>query len=378
MKLVKLLLLFILILSGCSKENNKINVCKFDAPKSTRVSFVGVGDNLIHGSINTSSHKEDGSYDFSTIYENIVDDVQSKDIAFINQETPIGGESLGISGYPMFNSPTKLIENIHDVGFNLVNLATNHALDRSEKAIINELESFKKYPDMIFDGVYTSQEAFDTIPTFEMKGITFSFLAYTYGTNGIQAPHSYNVSYLNEDQIRKDVKIAKEISDVIIVSAHWGSENSFTVSSSQKKYAQLFADLGVDVVIGTHPHVLQPIEWVKGVNGNETLVAYSLGNFLGGMLGVNNAVSGMIQFDFVKRNNEITIENISWLPLFIHFERYGNDIVDDRNNYKIYKVSEYTDELAKKHALNGYNGQKVSLEYIHSITNKIIDSDYLE
>ncbi len=378
MKVIKLFLLLIFILSGCNKTNVENNVCKFDAPRITKVSFVGVGDNLFHGSINQSSRLEDGSYDYSNIYENIVNDVQSKDIAFINQETPIGGESLGITGYPMFNSPTKIIENIYDAGFNLVNLATNHSLDRYEKGIINELKEFKKYEDIVVDGVYTSQEEFDTIPVFEKKGITFSFLSYTYSTNGIKAPNSFNVSYLNEEQIKKDVKKAKEISDVIIVSAHWGSENSFTVSSYQKKYAKLFADLGVDVVIGTHPHVLQPIEWVTGINGNETLVAYSLGNFLGGMLGVDNAISGMIQFDFVKTDENIKIENISWEPLFIHFERYGNDIVDDRNNYKIYHVSEYTDELAKKHALNGYNGQVVSLDYIDSITKKIIDSDYLE
>lgn len=381
MKYLKLLLLFFILLNGCnSKENDeqKINVCKFDAPRLTRVSFVGVGDNLFHGSINRSSQDGNGNYDYSSIYENIVSDVHSKDIAFINQETPIGGQLLGITGYPMFNSPTEIIQNIYDAGFNLVNLATNHSLDRYEKGIINELNEFDKYDDITVDGVYRSQEEFDTIPTFEMKGITFSFLSYTYSTNGIKAPNTYNVSYLDEEQIKKDVKKAKGISDVIIVSAHWGSENSFTVSSYQKRYAKLFADLGVDVVIGTHPHVLQPIEWVKGVNGNETLVAYSLGNFLGGMLGVDNAISGMIQFDFVKRDGEITIENIAWEPLFIHFERYGNDIVDDRNNYKIYKVSEYNNELAKKHALNGYNGQKVSIEYINSITKKIIDSNYLE
>lgn len=381
MRNFKLLLLVFILLSGCnSKENNeqKINVCKFDAPRLTKVSFVGVGDNLFHGSINESSKLDDGSYDYSTIYEDIVFDVQSKDIAFINQETPIGGKSLGITGYPMFNSPYEIIQNIYDAGFNLVNLATNHSLDRYEKGIINELNEFDKFDDITVDGVYRSQEEFDTIPTFEMKGITFSFLSYTYSTNGIKSNYSYSVSYLNEEQIKKDVKKAKEISDVIIVSAHWGSENSFTVTSYQKKYAKLFADLGVDVVIGTHPHVLQPIEWVKGVNGNDTLVAYSLGNFLGGMLGVDNAISGMIQFDFVKRDDEITIENINWEPLFIHFERYGSDIVDDRHNYKIYHVSDYTDELANKHALNGYNGQSVSLEYINSITKKIIDSDYLE
>ena len=377
MKVIQLFLVLIL-LSGCNKANIESKVCRFDAPRRTKVSFVGVGDNLIHGSINSSSHLEDGTYDFTNIYEYVADDIQNSDIAFINQETPIGGVALGISGYPMFNTPLEMVKNLHDVGFDLVNLASNHSLDRFEKGIVNELNEFDKFEDMVVDGVYRSQEEFDSIPIFEKKGIKFSLLSYTYGTNGIEAPKSYHVSYFNEEQIKKDVKKAKEISDVIIVSAHWGEENSFSSSSYQKRYAKLFADLEVDVVIGTHPHVIQPIEWVKGKNGNKTLVVYSLGNFIGGMLGVNNAISGMIQFDFVKMDGNITVENVSWEPLFIHFEQFGQDIVDDRNNYKVYHVSEYSNELAKKHALNGYDGQVVSLDYINSITKKVIDSDYLE
>lgn len=377
MKVIQLFLVLIL-LSGCNKANIESKVCRFDAPRRTKVSFVGVGDNLIHGSINSSSRLEDGTYDFTSIYEYVTDDIQNSDIAFINQETPIGGVALGISGYPMFNTPLEMVKNLHDVGFDLVNLASNHSLDRFEKGIVNELNEFDKFKDMVVDGVYRSQEEFDSIPIFEKKGIKFSLLSYTYGTNGIEAPKSYHVSYFNEEQIKKDVKKAKEISDVIIVSAHWGEENSFSSSSYQKRYAKLFADLEVDVVIGTHPHVIQPIEWVQGKNGNKTLVVYSLGNFIGGMLGVNNAISGMIQFDFVKIDGNITVENVSWEPLFIHFEQFGQDIVDDRNNYKVYHVSEYSNELAKKHALNGYDGQVVSLDYINSITKKVIDSDYLE
>lgn len=373
-----LLILCFLLFSGCSKENNEIKVCKFEAPRITKVSFVGVGDNLIHGSINSSSRLEDGSYDFTNIYEFVKEDVQNSDLSFINQETPLGGVSLGISGYPMFNTPIEMVKNLHDVGFDIVNLASNHSLDRYEKGIINERNEFDRFDDMIVDGVYRSQEEFDTIPVYEKKGIRFSFLSYTYGTNGIEAPNSYNVSYFDESQIRKDVKKAKEISDIVIVSAHWGDENSFTPSSYQKKYAQLFADLEVDVVIGTHPHVIQPIEWVQGKNGNETLVVYSLGNFIGGMLGVNNAISGMVQFDFVKMDGVITVENVAWEPLFIHFEQYGPDLVDDRHHYKVYHVSDYTNELGNKHALQGYEGQEVTLDYIYSITNQVIDSDYLE
>ena len=162
------------------------------------------------------------------------------------------------------------------------------------------------------------------------------------------------------------------------MSAHWGDENSFVPNSFQRHYAQLFADLGVDVVIGTHPHVIQPVEWVSGEMGNRTLVVYSLGNFIGGMLTTNNAIGGMIQFDFVKEEDDIYIDHVRWVPLMIHFEGNAANINAERYNYKSYKVSDYTDELASKHVLNGYDGNVVSLDYIHEITDRVIDASFLE
>ena len=343
----------------------------------TTVSFMGVGDNLIHDTVYKDALQSDGTYDFTEMYSNFKEDAQNADIAFINQETVLGGEALGLSGYPTFNSPSEIAKNLEDTGFNLVNLATNHCLDKSDVGIENELASFRE-TNIVFDGVYDSQEAFETIPTFTKKGITFSFLAYTYGTNGIEAPNSYNVSYFDEDQIKSDVAKAKEISDVVIVSAHWGDENTFEPNDFQKQYAQLFADCGVDVVIGTHPHTIQPVEWIEGSSGNKMLCAYSLGNFIGGMLTSDNAIGGEIKFDFVKKNNSISIENVQWVPTIIHFEGNQDNIMEDRCNYKTYKLSEYSDELAKKHVLNGYEGNVVSIEYIKQKTEEVIDSKYLK
>jgi poly-gamma-glutamate capsule biosynthesis protein CapA/YwtB (metallophosphatase superfamily) len=343
----------------------------------TTVSFMGVGDNLIHDTVYKDALQSDGTYDFTEMYSNFKEDAQNADIAFINQETVLGGEALGLSGYPTFNSPSEIAKNLEDTGFNLVNLATNHCLDKSDVGIENELASFRE-TNIVFDGVYDSQEAFETIPTFTKKGITFSFLAYTYGTNGIEAPNSYNVSYFDEDQIKSDVAKAKEISDVVIVSAHWGDENTFEPNDFQKQYAQLFADCGVDVVIGTHPHTIQPVEWIEGSSGNKMLCAYSLGNFIGGMLTSDNAIGGEIKFDFVKKNNSISIENVQWVPTIIHFEGNQDNIMEDRYNYKTYKLSEYSDELAKKHVLNGYEGNVVSIEYIKQKTEEVIDSKYLK
>lgn len=346
------------------------------ANEQTVVSFMGVGDNLIHDTVYKDALQEDGTYDFTDMYANFSEDLKNTDIKFINQETVLGGVDLGLSGYPTFNSPTEIAKNLESVGFNLVNLASNHCLDRMEQGIANELAAFDE-TNIVHDGVYNTQEEFDTIPTFTKNGITFSFLAYTYGTNGIQPTYTYNVSYFDDAQIQSDVQRAKEISDVVIVSAHWGDENTFEPNDFQKHYAQLFADCGVDVVIGTHPHTIQPVEWIEGSKGNKMLCVYSLGNFIGGMLTTDNAIGGEIKFDFIKKGENISIENVEWISTIIHFEGDQANIMEERSNYQAYKVSQYTDKLAKKHVLNNYEGNVVSLEYIDSKTREVISAEFL-
>lgn len=365
------------LFSSPEPEKNTGTKQETKTSETTVVSFMGVGDNLIHETVYNDALQDDGTYDFSKMYTNFKKDAKESDIAFINQETVLGGESLGLSGYPTFNSPTEIAKNLEKAGFNLANLATNHCLDRGEQGIANELEAFSN-TNIVTDGVYTSQEAFNAIPTFKKKGITFSFLAYTYGTNGIAPDYDYNVSYLDDDQIKSDVQKAKEISDVVIVSAHWGDENTFEPNDLQKHYAQLFADCGVDVVIGTHPHTIQPVKWIKGNSGNKMLCVYSLGNFIGGMLTTDNAIGGEIKFDFVKKSDKITIENVKWIPTVIHFEGNQNNIMEVRYNYKAYKLSQYSDKLAKKHVLNGYDGNVVNIKYITNKTKEVIDEKYLK
>jgi poly-gamma-glutamate synthesis protein (capsule biosynthesis protein) len=142
----------------------------------------------------------------------------------------------------------------------------------------------------------------------------------------------------------------------------------------------LFADLEVDVVIGTHPHSINPVEWIKGANGNETLVVYSLGNFIGGMLSVDNILSGMISFDFVKdsKSGDISVENVKWIPLVIHFEGNQANILEERDNYSVYKLEDYTDKLSEKHVLNGYEGQVVSIDSLTQKTKEVIDEEFLK
>lgn len=382
-----------LLLCACSASPDEVNrlvekeKTQVEKKKETDtvVSFVGVGDNLIHTSIYEEADKEngsmgDGKYSFEKMYAPMKTEFQKADLAFINQETILGGDELGLSGYPTFNTPSAIADDMEKVGFDLVNTATNHCLDKWEKGIQNSAKVWSSKKEMVTAGTYTSQEDRDQIRTIKRKGITFSFLAYTYGTNGVIADYDYSVAYFDDAKIINDVKKAKEVSDVVIVSAHWGTENDSTLNQHQQHYAQLFADLGVDVVVGTHPHVIQKLDWVKGVNGNHTLMIYSLGNFLSGMLNVDNVLGGMISFDFVKNHKDknITIQNVEWIPIVTHYEGNASDIMNTRHNYRVYRLDQYSNQLAKKHALNGYEGQSISLALLNEKTKIVIDQKFLK
>lgn len=199
-------------------------------------------------------------------------------------------------------------------------------------------------------------------------------MAYTYGTNGISPDHSYSVSYFDEDKIRNDVDKAKKQSDVIIVSAHWGDENAFVPNDFQTRYAKLFADLGVDVVIGTHSHTIQPIEWIEEKKGHKMLCVYSLGNFVSDMAGIDNMIGGEIKFDFVKKNERVDIENVCFEPTIPHAQRGANGY---QQGFVVYRYDQYSDALASLHGLNGFYGEYMSMDHIKMRVKQVIDARFL-
>lgn len=376
MKILKILLAFLLI-TGChnrSKEKNQ------EEPKKEEnvVSFLAVGDNLMHQKLLDDANKE-GTYDFSSYYANIQSFVKKADLSFVNQETVLGGKDLGYSGYPSFNTPDEMAGNLSDVGFDIVNGATNHSFDKGEKAINHSIELFKTYKNMTYIGLYQSQEERDTIQVVEKNGIKIALLSYNQLTNGNYVPHSYTYNPFDEELIKKDVENAKEISDVIIVSCHWGNEYDTQPNIFQKEYAQYFADLGVDVIIGTHSHTLQPVEWIQGENGHKTLVAYSLGNFISGMMEEETQLGGMLTFDIKKENNEISISNVVLTPLANHYLVDNvNNAYETRHDFTVYRLKDYSEDLASQHGLNGYEGITISLEKMKNHVKDIITDENIQ
>ena len=292
------------------------------------VKLAAIGDILVSGSVYRDAHKKDG-YDFTSMFEEVKPFLSAADLAIANQETMLGGTELGLSEYPRFNSPKEMGTALQKAGIDVMTLANNHTLDRGEKAILNTLDHLDKL-GVINVGANRSAEDQARVRTVEKNGITFSFLAYTYGTNGIPLPKDkpYLVNLIDKEKMKKDIEKAKELSDVIVVSLHFGNEYERMPNQTQKELAQFLADQGVQIVIGHHPHVLQPVSWLTGANGNQTFVAWSLGNFISGQDGKYKEVGGIVGIDVVKKvkGDLMTIElkEPTFLPTFCYKKNYRN------------------------------------------------------
>ncbi len=245
--------------------------------------LIMVGDVLPHGRLIKAGLQEDGTYNYDFMFEHVTDYVQEKDLAIINQEVVMAGEEYGYSGYPTFNSPTAMADSIAKAGFDVVLHATNHTLDKRLQGALNTVNYWKtNHPELAILGMYDSQEARDTIYVYEQDGIKVAILNYTYGTNGIPVPEDapYIVNLMDKELVLADIEKAKELADFVIVCPHGGTEYVFTPSAWQKDWTKIFLKAGVDLVLGTHPHVIEPVEWFEREDGHRMLVYYSLGNFI--------------------------------------------------------------------------------------------------
>lgn len=307
-----------------------------------QITFSAIGDILIHARVYNDA-LTDGEYDFMPMLEKVDPFLNDTTITFANQETMIGGESIGLSTYPSFNSPVEVGDSLKQVGVDVVSIANNHTLDRGEKAIQHAIKYWDKI-GMMYTGSYKDEEDSKTVRIYETdEGMSVAFLAYTYGTNGITVPEGkdYLVNYIDREKIAKDIAEAEEKADVTILSLHQGNEYERLPSQEQKDLVQFAADKGADVVLGHHPHVLQPVEWVEGKDGNKTFVIYSLGNFLSGQVDLYQRIGGILKFTIkqtITREDE-TIEIID--PKFM--PTYVND--DKESNYVVIPMYQLTDDI---------------------------------
>ncbi|TDL83183.1 CapA family protein [Peribacillus frigoritolerans] len=292
------------------KAHSGMNVNQPPKSFKSTVTLSAIGDILIHGRVYNDA-KTGSTYDFKPMLKEVKPLIGKSDITFANQETMIGGTEIGLSTYPSFNSPFEVVDAFQDAGVDIAGIANNHTLDRGEKAILNATDRYDEI-GMPYVGGYRNIQDADTPRVINKNGVKLGFLAYTYGTNGIPVPDGkpHLVNLIDKPKMMKDIEEMKKLSDAVIVSMHWGVEYIRLPNEEQQELAQFLADQGVHLVIGHHPHVLQPMEWVKGKDGNKTFVVYSLGNFLSGQVGEYKEIGGIFSINLTKAltNGTKTVE----------------------------------------------------------------------
>ncbi len=316
------------------------------------IQIAAVGDILIHDRVYQTVDMGDGRYDFTPMFSQVKPYLQAADIAFANQETMIGGVELGLSSYPCFNSPVEIGDALKDAGIDIVSMANNHTLDKNDRAVPRAIEHWNKI-GMLYTGSYQSFADQQIIRVIEKNEIKVAFLAYTYGTNGIPVPQGkeYLVNLIDKQKIKAEIDRAEEISDVVAISLHFGNEYERMPNSAQQEFVQFAVDEGADIILGTHPHVLQPFSWVEGKEGNRAYVMYSLGNFLSGQTGVYKQTGGIANIEIQKvvtgDNVEVTLQNPAFIPTYVHIDSSGYEIIplNQLTNSELINAQGYYDEM---------------------------------
>lgn len=343
-----------------------------NTPQISTARVIAVGDNLYHTSLLESGQYDTGEWNYDHIYEHVLDEIQAADLAFIDQETVLTSDHNAISSYPSFATPTEVGDAIIKAGFDVIESATNHIDDYGYDYMAQTFEFWRtRYPDIPVLGIHETQEDADTIKVKEVNGISIAMLDYTYGTNnsGAGEGKEYMISIFDKEKVASDIQKAKAVSDCIIFVAHWGKEDESMPTEYEKEWAAFLLEQGVDVVIGGHPHVLQPYGRMYDDSGNEMVIFYSLGNFVSTQQQLSELLGGMADFTIQKTtlNGESSIQILSpeVKPLVMHYNHNTGD-------YGPYMLEDYTEELASQHSVRELIGDEFTLKNLKSKYNEIM------
>ena len=371
-------------LAGCSGESqpagtqpeSSLNEESQPAvPEPVSVSFVSVGDNLIHSSIYRQANARAGggeNYDFTAAYANVADRIAQPDVATINQETVMSGTDAP-SSYPLFNSPQALGDQMIDLGFDVFNLANNHMLDMGADGLDTTLQYWNSKTQVVHTGAYRNPEEFYQVESNTVNGLKIGYVGATSYTNGLSLPEGSSLTYIltsEEDLLQAKIEAAREVCDLVVVNIHWGNEYATEPTQEQRELAQKMLNWGADVILGHHPHVLQTIEYLPKYDGEQGLVIYSLGNFISAQDQGMRMIGGMLNYTLTKHydTNTVTVDNVSFEPVITHYDA-------SFSNIRLYLYSQYSNDLALSHGVRS-NTSAFSMEYIDQVVSAVIPEQF--
>ncbi len=354
----------------------------FDDSKSVKksdsnvtITISVVGDLMCHSPQFEYAKVGKDSFDFSPVYRNVKKYLESSDFTFGNLETVTAGkENKGYTGYPLFNTPVNYLDALKSVGFDLLVTANNHSFDRSEKGVLLTIEELIKR-EINYVGTYTSQNDRDSIRVFDINGIKIAILAYTYGTNGNPIPKGkdYLINLIDFNLIEQDIKTARNNNaELILVHFHFGDEYIREPVKSQREAVEKVIEFGADIIIGGHPHVLQPVNFYHSINGklDTGFVAYSMGNFISNQRDRYKDAGIIITFNITKNftTDTIFINEVNYIPTWVFkgntsngkeyvilpstFQSDSTIVLSETEKKKMNQAFQDTRDLMKKYTVN--------------------------
>lgn len=337
--------------------------------KPITIRITAVGDNLLHDSVSYAAQQADDSFDYSVLYKEVASVFQGSDIAFINQEVMLTGQ---VSAYPSIAARAECADALKEVGFNVINLATNHTLDKGVSGLEACLQNIHEREFDAVTGAFRTKEESAQQIIVEKQGIRFGFLAYTYGINGSGLPSGkeWMIAKIDEAKIRKDVAALRENCDYLIVSMHWGTEYQDVQNKQQEKQAELLAELGVDLVIGTHPHVLQPAKWYDRPDGGKMYCTYSLGNFISNQRKWATMLGGILDMtlEFDAQGKLLRVVDAGIIPTVTHYELVATNTT---RKHTVYLLEDYTQQLAENHGISNWAGS-LTLKWLQNHASAVL------
>ena len=344
-----------------------------------QISIVVFGENFVHDSVINSGKQSDGTYNYDFLFDNLRVYAKDADIAAIYQSTLVGGNDLGVKGYPNFNTPEEMMTAISNAGFDVVLTASNHTNDLGVNAIKNSITLWNNTPGVRALGINSTKDDAEVIPVMPVKGMKVAMLNYTAGMNKPieNQDDKYLVNYLNKDKVINDIARAEAIADYVIVFPYWVSEYTYDTTDAQREFAKAMVEAGADLIVGASSHFIGEIEKIETANGNEGLCYYSVGNFCSSFNYSDAMVGGIARITLDIKDNTIILneEKTGITPIITHYTHTSGE--SDAKIVGVYPFWSYTSEMADSHGIITRAGVPFSMSVIEKIISEKIAENYL-